>query len=185
MLFVVAQFWRPSSTFCIFDNSPFGILSDAVQSSAYLHIFTRPCISTGIESSKSSIKIPNSKGDMTDPCGTPAGQVRVVDSTPGSLTCCILPWRKFCIHCHKNPLMFLPLSLDKTIEWSTRSKALLKSFCSPIVARHYCRFVCTNCQLNYVLVGSIQICLTSGFCLAHCNVLKCVRWLGASSIGVM
>ena len=80
MLFVVAQFWRPSSTFCIFDNSPFGILSDAVQSSAYLHIFTRPCISTGIESSKSSIKIPNSKGDMTDPCGTPAGQVRVVDS---------------------------------------------------------------------------------------------------------
>ena len=127
MLFVVAQFWRPSSTFCIFGNSPFGILSDAVQSSAYLDIFTRPCSSTGIESLKSSIKIPNSKGGITDLCGTPAGQVRVVGSTPGSLTCCVLPWRKLCIHCHKDLLIFLPLSLDKRMEWSTRSKALLKS----------------------------------------------------------
>ena len=84
-----------------------------MQSSAYLHIFTRPCNSTGIESSKSSIKIPKSKGDMTDPCGTPAGQVRVVNSTPGGLTCCVLPWRKLCIHCHKDLLMFLPSSLDK------------------------------------------------------------------------
>ena len=57
-----------------------------MQSSAYLHIFTRPCSSTGIEPSKSYIKIPNSKGDMTDPCGTLVRQVRVVDSTPGSLT---------------------------------------------------------------------------------------------------
>ena len=64
---------------------------------------------------------------MIDPCGTPARQVRVVDSTPGSLTCCVLPWRKLCIHCHKDLLMFLPLSLDKRTEWSTRSKALLKS----------------------------------------------------------
>ena len=57
---------RPS-TFCIFDNSPFGILSDAAeQSSAYLHIFTRTHSSSGIESSKPSIKIPNNIGDMTD-----------------------------------------------------------------------------------------------------------------------
>ena len=60
----------------------------------YVHIFTRPCSSTGIELLKSSIKILNSKGDMTDPCGTPAGQVCVVDSTPGSLTCCILALEK-------------------------------------------------------------------------------------------
>ena len=32
-----------------------------------LLIFTRAHSSTGIESSKSSIKIPNNKGDMTDP----------------------------------------------------------------------------------------------------------------------
>ena len=66
-----------------------------MQSSAYLHILTSPCSSVGIESSKSSsIKISNNNGDMTDPCGTPAGQVRVVGSTPGSLNCCVLPWRK-------------------------------------------------------------------------------------------
>ena len=92
-----------------------------------IHIFTHPCSSTGIELSKSSIKIPSSKGDMTDPCGTPAGQVCIVESTPGSLTCCVLPWRKLCIHCYKDLSMFLPLSLDKRMEWSTRSKALLKS----------------------------------------------------------
>ena len=44
------------------------------------------------------MKILNNKGDITDPCGTPAGQVRVVDRTPGSLTCCVLSWRKFCNH---------------------------------------------------------------------------------------
>ena len=54
--------------------------------------------------------------EQTDPFGTHAGQVHVVDSTPGSLTCCVLPWRKLCIHCHKDLLMFLPLSLDKRIE---------------------------------------------------------------------
>ena len=71
MLFVVAQFRRPSSTSCMFDNSPIGILSNAVQPSAYLHICTRSCSCTGIESSKSSLKILNNKGDITDHCGTP------------------------------------------------------------------------------------------------------------------
>lgn len=65
--------------------------------------------------------------NIRHPCGTHARQVRVVDSTPGSLTCCVLPWRKLCIHCHKDLLMFLPLSLDKSNEWSTWAKALLKS----------------------------------------------------------
>lgn len=65
--------------------------------------------------------------NIRHPCGTHARQVRVVDSTPGSLTCCVLPWRKLCIHCHKDLLMFLPLSSDKSNEWSTWAKALLKS----------------------------------------------------------
>ena len=79
----------------------------------YIVIFTRPCISTGIESSKSSIKIPNSKGDMTDPCGTPAGQVRVVDSTPGSLTCCILPLEKALYPLPQKPVDVLAFKLGQ------------------------------------------------------------------------
>ena len=64
---------------------------------------------------------------MTDPCGTPAGQDCVDDKTPGSFTCCVLPWRKLLIHNHSDLLMLLSLSFDRRIEWSTRSKALLKS----------------------------------------------------------
>ena len=61
------------------------------------------------------LTIPSSKEDMKDPCGTHAGLVRVVDSTPGSLTCCVLPWRKLCIHGHKDLLMFPSLSWTKEL----------------------------------------------------------------------
>ena len=80
-----------------------------------------------MKSSKSSMKILNNKGDLTDPCGTPAGQICVDDRTPGSFTCCVLAWRKLFVHSHSDLLMLLSLSFDRRIEWSTRSKALLKS----------------------------------------------------------
>ena len=78
-----------------------------------------------MKSSKSSMKILNNKGDIIDPCGTPAGQICVDDRAPGSFTC-VLAWRKPFVHSHSDLLMFLSLSFHR-IEWSTRSKALLKS----------------------------------------------------------
>ena len=79
-----------------------------------------------MKSLKSSMKILNNKGDITDPCGTPAGQICVDERTPGNFTC-VLAWRKLFVHSHSDLLMFLSLSFDRRIEWSTRSKALLKS----------------------------------------------------------
>ena len=52
------------------------------------------------------------------------------------------------------------------------------AFCSPLVTAE-ALFVTVNSLVggiiaslctNYVLVGTIQNCLTSGFCLGHCNV---------------
>ena len=40
-------------------------------------------------SSMSSINILNNSGEITDPCGTPAGQERFVERAPGSFTCCV------------------------------------------------------------------------------------------------
>ena len=53
------------------------------------------------------MKMLNSKGDITDPCGTPARQGFVVDNAPGSFVCCVLFWWKLWIHYHKHLLIFL------------------------------------------------------------------------------
>ena len=50
-------------------------------------------------SSMSSINILKNSGEITDPCGTPAGQELFVERAPGSFTCCVK---------HKNMRGFSP-----------------------------------------------------------------------------
>ena len=67
-------------------------------------------------SSMSSINILNYSGEITDPCGTPAGQALFVERAPGSFTCCVRSVRKLWIHSHRLVLIFSYLSLFKRTE---------------------------------------------------------------------
>ena len=122
-----AHRWRLSSTACILLSLPLWIFINTVHSSAYLHTRTWSRSSFGIASSMSSMWILKRWGEITQPCGTPAGHGLIVDTVIGSFTCWVRELRKLWIQSHKLLLMFLAFSFDSRIEWSTRSKALWKS----------------------------------------------------------
>ena len=114
-MFSIDQLCRPSGTFCRLDSLPFGIHSNTVQSSVYLHIIHCSRSSSGMKSSKSSIKMLNNSGDITPPCGTPAEHAFLdVDSIPGSFTCWNLLSRKLWMQSHGCLRVFLDFSLVKT-----------------------------------------------------------------------
>ena len=92
ILFLTAQFSKLLSTTCMWLLDPLGTGSYWVQSSAYLQVVTDK--SGGEQSSMSLTKTLNSVGEMTPPWGTPAITELVLDRTPGSLTCWVLPVRR-------------------------------------------------------------------------------------------
>jgi hypothetical protein len=98
--------------------------SSCVQSSAYLHVFMDN--RSEIEFPISLLWILKSSGDITEPCGTPAGHGLTDNRVLASLTCCLLPPRKLRIHSQKALFTFISASLRSTIPWSTRSNALRK-----------------------------------------------------------
>ena len=68
-----------------------------------------------------------SVGQITDPCGTPQGQLAIDDKIPFRFTCWVLLERKLLIYSHRDLLMFIRASFSSKILWFTIPKALQKS----------------------------------------------------------
>ena len=100
-------------------------LSYCVQSSAYLHELTLRC--PGIESSRSLIWTLNSVGEITEPWGTPARHITVLDFVSPILTCWLLSSRKLFVHIQKLLFTLSSASFLRRMPWSTKSKAFRKS----------------------------------------------------------
>ena len=116
----------------------------------------------------------NRTGEITDPCGTPAGHDEYVDRIFSILTCCVLCDRKLLIHCQKVLLIWCSASFVSNVPSHSKEIKLglnyLLTFClsfclfpfKPVHTKQY--FV--KCLKQMVVLSIILKCLPSSLCMA-------------------